>query len=145
MPYLGIFGLKFKINVTHIWNQYPQIYLIAKCCEKTRTRTFGLEVQKTIVIFRISTLEFVYLQNFTKKAKMPKFSLHFTLLLHFKSTSLNLFCFRVWCKNRNPEIWDQKCLTLVFLGWKLKIIKLYLKSASSNLSTCKNFFKNENA
>ena len=30
---------------------------------------FGLEFKKTIVIFDISTLKFVYLQNFTKKQK----------------------------------------------------------------------------
>ena len=90
MPYLGIFGLKFKINVSHIWNQYPHIYLIAKCCEKTRTRTFGLEFQKTIVIFRISTLEFVYLQNFTKKAKMPKFGTKNALFGYFGLRFLNI-------------------------------------------------------
>ena len=30
---------------------------------------FGLEFSKTIVIFEISTLELVYLQNFVKKQK----------------------------------------------------------------------------
>ena len=30
---------------------------------------FGLEFKKTVVIFDISTLKFVYLQNFTKKQK----------------------------------------------------------------------------
>ena len=34
---------------------------------------FGLEISKTIVIFEITTLEFVYLQNFLKKIKIPKF------------------------------------------------------------------------
>ena len=28
---------------------------------------FGLEIQKTIIIFEISTLKFVLLQNFVKK------------------------------------------------------------------------------
>ena len=30
---------------------------------------FGLEFENNIVIFEISTLQFVYLQNFTKKQK----------------------------------------------------------------------------
>ena len=29
----------------------------------------GIELEKTILIFEISTLKFVYLQNFTKKQK----------------------------------------------------------------------------
>ena len=33
---------------------------------------FGLEFQKTIVIFEISTLKFVQLQNFAKKQKCLK-------------------------------------------------------------------------
>ena len=38
---------------------------------------------------------------------------------------------------------DQQCLILVFLGWNLKTILPYLKSAPSNLSDCKNFTKKQ--
>ena len=38
----------------------------------------------------------------------------------FKSESSNLTCCKVWWKNKNPEISDQKCLIWVFLGWNLK-------------------------
>ena len=31
-------------------------------------------------------------------------------LSYLKSTSSNLPCSKYWCKNKNPEIWDQKCL-----------------------------------
>ena len=34
---------------------------------------FGLEFENYILIFEISTLKFVYLQNFVKKMKMSKF------------------------------------------------------------------------
>ena len=46
MPYLGIFDQKWLIWVFS-----------------------GTVFRKTIVIFEISTLKFVYLQNFTKKQK----------------------------------------------------------------------------
>ena len=52
----------------HIWNQHPRISLIAKFRKKQKCLnlgpkipylgTFGLELEKTIVIFKISTLEF---------------------------------------------------------------------------------------
>ena len=50
------------------WNPHPQIWLIAKFCEKPKTPKFGikndflgifgLEFQKTIVIFEINSLKF---------------------------------------------------------------------------------------
>ena len=36
---------------------------------------FGLELENNIVIFEISTLEFVYLQNLVPKQKMTKFGI----------------------------------------------------------------------
>ena len=41
MPYLGIFGLEFQKCNCPIWNQHPQISLIAKFCEKTKISKFG--------------------------------------------------------------------------------------------------------
>ena len=35
---------------------------------------FGLEFEKTVVIFEISTLKFVYLQNFAEKQKFLNLS-----------------------------------------------------------------------
>ena len=62
---------------------------------------FGLEFEKQIVIFEISTLEFIYLQNFVKKRKClnlgPKipylgiFRLEFESILSYtKSAPSNL-------------------------------------------------------
>ena len=48
-------------------------------------------------------------------------------LSYLKSASSNLFCCKVWCKNKNSYIWDPKCLIWVFLGWNLKTILSYLK------------------
>ena len=74
---------------------------------------FGQEFLKPIVIFEISTLKFVYLQNFTEKQK---------------------------CLNLGPKTPD-----LGILGWNLKTILSYLKSAPSNLSDCKILRKNKSA
>ena len=41
MAYLGIFGLEFYKYYCHIWNQHPQICLIAKFCEKEKIPKFG--------------------------------------------------------------------------------------------------------
>ena len=66
-------------------------------------------------IFEISTLQFVEFDKFRGKTKMPKFGTKMPYL----------------------GIFDQKCMISVFLGWNLKTILSYLKSAPSNLSNCK--------
>ena len=80
MPFFGIFDQKcliwvfldknFKKDFCHIWNQHPWICIIAKFLEETKMPKFGTKnalfgyfwtkiIKKTIVIFEISTLEFV--------------------------------------------------------------------------------------
>ena len=69
LTYLGIFGKQFQIYYCHIWNQHTQIYLIPKFCEKTKIPKFGTKMpdlgnlglgfEKNIVIFEISSLEFI--------------------------------------------------------------------------------------
>ena len=44
---------------------------------------FDLEVGNNIVIFEISTFELVYLQNFAKKTKIPKFGTKNALFGYF--------------------------------------------------------------
>ena len=56
MPYLGIFDQ--KMSYLGILNQIFLIWIF-----------LGKMFRKTVVIFEISTLKFVYLQNFTKKQK----------------------------------------------------------------------------
>ena len=41
MPYLGIFGQELKKKYCQIWNQHPQISLIAKFRGKTKMPKFG--------------------------------------------------------------------------------------------------------
>ena len=63
----------------HICNQRPPIYLIAKFLAKIRivkfgTKNelfgcFGLQFQKTIVIFEITALQFALLQGLVQKHK----------------------------------------------------------------------------
>ena len=85
----GCFWARILKNYCHIGNQHLQISVIAKLYKETKMLKFGTKnallsifdekcltwvflgknFKKTIVIFEISTLKFVYLQNFTKKQK----------------------------------------------------------------------------
>ena len=79
--YSGILEVEFLKNYCHIWNQHHRICLFAKFCKKTKQKCLslgpkilswgfsGLESEKSIFIFNISTLEFVLLENFVKKVK----------------------------------------------------------------------------
>ena len=77
MLHLGIFGLEFEKSYCHIWNQHPQICVIAKFGVKSKSlnlgqkvpnlRNFGLEFEKIIIMLQISVLEFVLLQTFVSK------------------------------------------------------------------------------
>ena len=62
------------------------------------------------------------------------------LLSYLKLFPLNLSYSKVWCKNKNPEIWYQKCPSLLSFGWNLKVMLLYLESTPSNLSNCMQAF-----
>ena len=107
MPYLGIFGLEFEKNYCHIWNRHPRICLIA------------LNLGPKMPCLGIFGLEF------EKSIVIFQISvLEFVLLqsLVQKSSSLNL---------------GPKMRVRVLLGWNLKIILSYLKSAPWNLSDCK--------
>ena len=107
-----------------IWHQHPQICLIAKFGAKWKSLNFGPKIP-LICIYLGSNLKM--------------------LLSHLKPASSNLSCCKVWCKNKIPLIWDQKCLIWVFLDWNLKIILPYLKSTPSNFSNRKISWKNGNA
>ena len=128
MPYLsilaknavfGYFGaIIFLKNYCHVWNQHIRISVIAKFCEETKMPKIGTKkallgyfwqkcliwvflgkiFRKTIVIFQISTLKFVYFQNFRNRQK----HLH----LGPKMPYLGIF--------------DQRCLIWVFLGKNFK-------------------------
>ena len=127
----------------------------------------GLEFKKTIVIFEISTFGLVWLQNFVKKQKClylePKMpflgifdpkcliwvflgkNLKKTIVIFEISTLKCVYLQNFTKKKQNAYIWDQKCLIWIFLDWNLKTILSYLKSAPSNLPTCKISRKNKNA
>ena len=89
------FWCKTLKNYCHLWNEHPQICLIASFRQERKMSKFGIKnalfgifdqecliwvlqakiFKKSIVMFEISTLKFVYLQNFAKKTKAPKFVL----------------------------------------------------------------------
>ena len=78
---------------------------------------FGLEFENNIVIFEISTLEFVWLQNFAKKQK---------------------------CLNLEPKmpylgVFDQKCLIWVFLGKNFKNAIVIFEISTLKLVCLQNF------
>ena len=42
------------------------------------------------------------------------------LLSYLQLVPSNFSYCKVWGKNKNTQIWDQKCLNWVFFGWNLK-------------------------
>ena len=76
---LGPKMLEILKDYCHIWNQHPQICQTAKFLEKMKMSKFGtknalfgifwLEFENNILIFEISTLNFIKLQNFLEKWK----------------------------------------------------------------------------
>ena len=74
---------------------------------------FGLEFYKTVVIFEISTLKFVYFQHFGKKTKMPKLEPKMPYLgilrLEFQISTLKFvylqnFAKKQECLNFGPKV-----------------------------------------
>ena len=55
----------------------------------------------------------------------------------FEISTLNFSNYEILQRNKNAYIWDHKCLIWVALGWNMKTILSYLKSAPSNLSNYK--------
>ena len=124
----GYFWARISKNYCHIWNQLPRICLIAKFLRKAKMPKCGIKnalfgyfwpkisylgilgrnFEKTIVIFEISTLKFVYLENFTKKQNC--------LNLGQKMPDLGILGARVW--KQYCHIWNQHpgiCLIAKFL------------------------------
>ena len=50
----------------------------------------------------------------------------------FEINALKFVWLQSLVQNKNPKVWDEKCLILEFLGWNLKKLLPYLKSAPSN-------------
>ena len=114
----------------------------------------GNNFKKTIVIFEISTLKFVYLQNFTKKQKKPNFGTKKAWFMYFLAGIWKQYC-HIW--NQHAQLFltakfrEKKCLNLgpkmpylvIFGQWFWKIVLSYFKSAPSNLFNCKILRKNK--
>ena len=123
MPSLGILVRKVRKNFCHIWNQFPRICLISKILKKKNRKTFGItnalfwfsrNFWKTTVIFEISSLEFVLLESFVQKIKIPKFG---TKNSDFGAGILK-YCSHIW--NQPPRI----CLLTMFDPNKKKSLNL---------------------
>ena len=75
---------RIQKNSCHIWNQHPGICLFEKFPKKTKQKCLKLKVkmislcfcdlesEKHIVIFKVSSQKFVYLQNFAKTKTKQK-------------------------------------------------------------------------
>ena len=143
------FGARILKNYFHIWNEHHQIYPTAKFRKKWKYLNlepqvpdlgiFWLEFQNTIVIFKISTLEFVNLS-------MPIYGTKNGLFGYFVARILKIYC-RIW--NQHPWICQtakfQEKMKMSKSGTKsavfgyfwariLKKLLSHLKSAPSNLS-----------
>ena len=62
---------------------------------------------------------------------------------YLKLAPSNLFHCNFLRRNKNAQIWDQKCLIWMFLGWNSKTILSHWKSAPLNLSNCQISWNNE--
>ena len=123
--------VEFENTICHIWNLHPRICLVTKFSAKTK----------------------IMKKNFVKKTKLPNFGTKNVFFGYFEiEFENNIFIFEINTPNlsnskilwKKAYIWDQKCLICVFLGWNLRILLSCLKSASSNLCSCKVWCKNKN-
>ena len=97
-------GLKFKKLFSYLKSD-PWICLIAKFCIETKMPKFG-------------TKNALFGHSWAWISKK--------LLSYLKSAPLKFALLQNFAKNKNAQIWDQKCLIWVFWGWNLKIMS-YLK------------------
>ena len=128
-PYLSTFGLEFEYDIV-ILNQLPQIFLIVKFREKTKTLKFGAENASFEYFWvRISKnychiwnqLPRIYLiAKLLRKTKIPKFGTKNALFGCFWAIILKNYC-HIW--NQHPQI----CLTAKFYE-KTKIPKFGTKN-----------------
>ena len=84
---------------------------------------FGLELENSILIFQISTLEFVWLQNVVWKRKCLNYGPKISYLGFFLENFKKNYC-HIW--NKHPEI----CLIQKFCKKRTKMIKFGTKDAS---------------
>ena len=111
---------------------------------------FGQQLWKTIVIFEIRGLQFALWQSLVQKTKILKFgtkNVRFAyfdmenIIVIFEISIIDFALLENLVRKQNPSILDQKCVAWVILGWNLKTISSYLKSAPSNLANHKIFPK----
>ena len=97
MPDMSIFNLNIWKNYHHVWNQQsPVSQRWCSFCKKhfniglkmVYLGIFGQQLQKSIVIFEISNLELVNMQNFVKNKK--------TSNLCSKVPYLGIFGLQIW-------------------------------------------------
>ena len=109
----------FKKNCCNVWNQHPQIFLIAKFCEKTKTPKFGIKN----TIFGYFWLKILYLVIFGLEFEKNIFIFEISVLVQiqkiFKFETKNaLFgCFWSIILKRYCHIWNQHhwiCVTAKF-------------------------------
>ena len=164
IPYLGIFGLQFNKIYYQVFNQHTQIWETIKFYPnfypsfkfETKHALFGslAGMLKNYCDICNQRPPNCLIAKFRTKIRILKFGIKNALFGCFRPQfwktivifEINTLEFPLFCaKNKNSEIWDQKCQISVFCGWNLKTLMSYLKSASSNLSCCKVWCKNENA
>ena len=107
----GHFWSRTLKNYCHIWYQHPEICLIVKFVWKKKSLNLGPKSpigyfwRRTsyLGIFEISTLKFVYMQNFSKKTKTPKVWSKNALFGYFSARVLKNCCHN-W--NQHPHFFQ---------------------------------------
>ena len=126
---------------------------------------FGLEFEKNIVIFEISTLEFVELIKFAEKTEKPKFrrkkalfgyfwNIILKTIVIFEINTLKFVYLQNFMKNpkrinlepKMPDlgIFDQKCLIWLLLGKKYEKTILVFQISTLKFVYFQLFIKKQN-
>ena len=89
-----------KQKCLNMWRKMPYVDVIDPKC--LISIFFGKSFRKTIVIFEISSLKWVYLQNFTKKKKKSQFGTRYAWFGYFGSETWKQHC-HTW--NQHHQIY----------------------------------------
>ena len=117
MPYLGVLDSNFEKPSSYLKSEAYSLPYGKVWCKKQKSLNLGLKT---------SDLHILGLEN---------------IIVIFEISIIDFALLESLVRKQNPSILDQKCVAWVILGWNLKTISSYLKSAPSNLANHKIFPK----
>ena len=132
----------------HYWNQCPRICLIAYFRVRIKTPKFGTKNVSFGYLLGLAWFQIrqgschiwnhariLLNTNFVQKYRslnLPEIYQKYLICVFWEAFLKNhchiwnqspriCLIHKVWCKTKNPQIWDQECLIWVFLSWNLII------------------------